>query len=80
MDFLRHYSVLMSSGKNDRDSECVTGSFGLDLEVKGLFFWGHLNCPDEWLSREAEVSKNECLDKAYAKALKCKKHGIVRSL
>lgn len=40
----------------------------------------HLNCPDEWLSREAEVSKNECLDKAYAKALKCKKHGIVRNL
>lgn len=39
MDFLRHYSdadVLWK--QNDKDSECVTGSFGLDLEVKGLFF------------------------------------------
>lgn len=53
---------------------------GLGSQGLVLLRVAHLNCPDEWLSREAEVSKNECLDKAYAKTLKCKKHGIVRNL
>lgn len=37
MDFLSHYNDADVLEKIAGDTECITGSFGLDLQVRGLF-------------------------------------------